>query len=962
MNTIFAPSRQKWLAIWGMVASCAMSTSQLSAQAPAARIASEVNAAEMTVIKGSQHPLANPQFDAGRVPADTRLNGISIHFNRSAAQEAELDALIAAQQDPASPQYHKWLTPDQFAARFGMAQADLAKVQTWLEQQGFSIDLTNRSRNTIRFSGTVGQVESAFQTQLHYYTVDGEKHFAPSTALSIPAAFASVASSVGNVSDFRPKPQHIIPRTQFTSGQTGNVFFTPGDIATAYSIKSLTSAGINGAGQTIAIIGQSYISVSDIEAFQSAAGVPKKDPTMVLVAGTGADSTPFAGDQSESDLDVEWSSAIAPGATVAFVYTGSNTNYGVYDSAQYAVDNGIGNIISMSYSSCETQLNSSNLSTLEAIFKQATVQGQTVMAASGDQGSTACAGSTNLTTAQQTAIAVDYPASSAYVTGIGGTEVSSNAINGGSNYSTYWKSTSGTDIADSLIKYIPETSWNDDSTTGGLSSTGGGTSALVARPSWQTGVPGIPSGTMRLVPDISFYSSPGLPGFLYCTSDTSAWASGQTGSCQNGFRATTGGTLTVAGGTSFATPIFAGMLAILNQKLNYTTGQGNINPVLYSLASNSATYAAAFHDVTSGNNNCSAGSAYCGTTLGGFTAGPVYDEVTGLGSIDLAAIAAAWSPNTGSSATLITTTTTVAAANSAPAVNASDVFTITVASSSGSTIPTGTVTLQIDGGTKGGGTTVPAQAISSNGTLSYTATFTSPCTHQVIAQYSGDGTHAPSVGIASVVVPGTCSGVGKIALAATDLTVSRGSSGSSTITVTPSAGYTGTVYLTFTTSNNTALQNLCYSFTNTLSNGDGSVSVAGTTPVTTQLSLDTKSSDCVTAAAIKSTGMHAFKTLNASGNTARNSNHGGTPGKLPAGIAFAGLVLAGFLGRASRKLRSLACVVALAAVGAALTACGSSSTGSVSNPPKGTYTITVSGQDSTTSSITATTTFAFTIK
>ena len=974
MKTMFATPLQKRLRMCSILAAMAAMTGMLSAQSPVARIATEVNGSELTVIKGSQHPQANPENDAGRMPSSTRLSGITMMFSRSAAQEADLDALLAAQQDPSSPQYHRWLTSDQFAARYGMAQSDLDKASSWLEQQGFTIDSVNRSRNAIRFSGSVGQIESAFQTQMHYYAAAGEKHFAPSTALSVPTALAPVVSDVRNLSDFRPRPQHTVPRPGFTSGVSGGVFFGPGDIATAYDIKPLYTGGINGAGQTIAIMGQSYVPVSDVEAFQSAAGLTKKDPALVLVPGTGNDLAISPGDEGESDLDLEWSSATAPGANVVLVYTGSSSNSGgIYTSIQYAVDEMIGNIISISYSSCETQFTAGTPPSLEAVFKQAAVQGQTVMAASGDAGSTACSGTTGFTAAQQDVIAVNYPASSAYVTGVGGTEITAadgvNPATGakGANYSTYWNSngTGGVadDVINSLKQYIPEVVWNDDTTQGGISATGGGTSVLVPRPSWQTGVPGIPSGSFRLVPDIAFYSSPALPGYVFCTSDSTSWNTGQTASCNSGFRDSATNDLTLAGGTSFATPIFAGMVALLNQKLNYTTGQGLVNPTLYKLAANSGTYAAAFHDITSGNNNCTAGSSFCGTTTTGFSAGTGYDEVTGLGSLDLNAIAAVWPTNTGASATLIGTSTTVTASNTAPNVNASVTFSIMVAASSGST-PTGTVTLQVDGGTAfgaPGGTTVAAQAISANGTLTYTTSFATTGPHQVLAQYSGDATHAASVGAADISIASVSSGKGTIALAATSVTVAQGGTGTSTITATPSGGYTGTVNLTLSVTSS-SLANACYSFSTPSSSG-GTVAIAGTAAATTQVSIDTSASDCATAGVLKGTGNHKLKFVHASGSASRGE--GPKPGTrgLPAGIAFAGLLLAGLLARGSRKLRGLACITALFAVGMALTACGSgsSSSSTLSNPPKGTYTITITGTDSTTSTITATTNFTLTI-
>lgn len=941
-------------------------TVTLCAQAPVARIASEISSSQMTVLRGSQLPQANPQFDAGRMPANTRMDGVSIYFKRSAAQELELNALIAAQQDPTSPLYHQWLTPDQFAVRFGMAPQDISAVEGWLQQQGFSIDYVNRSRNAVHFSGTVGQVESAFQTQMHYYDVNGARHFGPSTALSVPAAMAPVVLAVTNVSDMlRPRPMHIPARPGFTSSISGSVFFAPGDIQTTYDMKPLISGGYTGTGQTIAIMGQSYVNVADIEAFQAAAGLTKKDPNLVLVPGTGTDGAPVKGDESESDLDLEWSGAMAPGANVVFVYTGSNTKYGVYDSASYAVDQKIGNIISLSYSSCETELNATSLGQIDAIFKQATVQGQTVLAASGDQGSTACSGDTALTTVQQEAVVVNYPASSAYVTGVGGTEIDANVSGADTAGSAYWAAKSSTDVITSALQYIPEVAWNDDSSQVGLSASGGGVSTLVARPSWQTGVPGIPSGSMRLVPDISFYSSPNMPGYLYCTSDSSSWATGQTGSCTNGFRdSSSNGYLTIAGGTSFATPIFAGMLADLNQKLGFATGQGNINPVLYKLAGNSSYYPSSstyFHDVTSGNNNCTAGTQYCSSTAG-YSAGTGYDMVTGLGSLDVDNIAKIWPANTGTGAALMATTTTVVAATQQPQVNASDTFTITVAPAGGTGVPTGTVTLIIDGGPNYSGPANVTQTLSATGTATYSATFATSGTHQIIAQYSGDATFAASTGVGEVTIPSK--GSFTMALSPSTLTVSRGAQGTETLTINPgTSGYTGTVSLTYSTSNATALANLCL-FAKSGFDSNGDLAVTGTSAATGTFTVDTNAADCSSTSGTGGTGgVRRPSLLLHAQNATRAANNNAPPkSRLPMGMALAGLLFIGYFGRTSRKLRGMLCVLALAAVAYGVSACGSSSiNNSASNPPKGTYTITFTGADSTNSAITSSASFTLTI-
>jgi subtilase family serine protease len=962
---------QLGLAVWGGLAACALATATLAAQTPAPRIRAEISSSAVATLPGSLHPLAQARFDTGRMPANTPLKGMSLVFSRSAAQQADLDALLAAQQNPSSPLYHQWLSPDQFAARFGMAQADIDKVQNWLQQQGFSIDAVARSRNMIRFSGTTGQVEQAFQTQMHFYSVDGAQHFAPSTALTIPSALSSVVTAVRNLDDFRPRPMIRTSRAgqanpAFTSSVSGSVFFAPGDIKVAYGINSLISAGNNGAGQSIVVAGQSSISKSDIEAFQTAAGLTVTDPNMVLVPGSGQPQA-FAGDQGESDLDVEWSGGIAPGAQIFFVYTGSATNFGVFDSIEYAIDEKIGNIISVSYGACEPQMTMSTSTALDAVLQQAATQGQTIVAASGDAGSSACYISSTSTTppvATQEELAVSYPASSQWVTGIGGTEITSaNDASG----NAYWPAKGTSDQLTSLIQYIPEVAWNDDTVAVGngstsLSATGGGVSTLyAAKPSWQTGVPGIPADNKRDVPDVSLYASPDLPGFLFCTSDTSDWASGQQASCNSGFRDTATKDLTIAGGTSFSTPIFAGMVAVLNQTKGYTSGQGLLNPTLYQLASNPTTYAAAFNDIATGDNKCpvSLGSAFCSTaSSGSYATGAGYDLVTGLGSMNLGALATAWPATT---STLIGTTTTLSAASASPNTSTDDVITITVASdTNGAATPTGNIILSVDGGgtpynSSGSSQTV---ALAANGTATYTANFAVAGVHTIVAQYAGDTTHAASSGTVSLSVGGASSGKGTIALAATNLSVSRGGTGVSTITVTPAGGYTGTVYLTFDTSNDTALANLCYSFSNTLSSGNGSVSVTGTAPVTTQLTFDTNAADCASGA-VAGTGTHAMHRLGPV-----KTSHNNQPSRAPLGIAFAGLLLAGFLGRQSRKFHGMAAVIGLLALGLGLSSCGgggSGSTTTVSNPSKGTYTVTVSGQDSATSSITASTTFTFTI-
>jgi subtilase family serine protease len=948
MKTMSAFSWHSQRRVLGWLIAGALTAASLGAQSLPARISADVTNSERTTLTGSLHPFAQAQFDTGRLPANTKLEGVSIVFSRSAAQQADLEALIAAQQDPTSPLYHQWLTPDQFAARFGVADADLEKVKSWLEQQGFAIDSVARSRSMVRFSGTASQVEGAFSTEMHYYNIKGARHFAPSTDLSVPAALAPVVLAVRNLNDFRPKPLHVAPAVvpDFTSNQSKFVHFAPGDIWKVYDINPSYQSGYTGVGQAIAIVGQSAIVTSDIENFQNAAGLLVKDPTQVLVPGTGA-STVYTGDEAESDIDLEWSGAIATGANIIFVYVGSSTSSSVFDSILYAIDEDLAPIISVSYGACETEFGSASaFQPYEAAGQQAAAQGQTLIASSGDSGSTSCSGFTNLTTAQQQALAVSYPASSAYFTAAGGTEISQANAAYMTAGTAYWATTNGSDVLNSALQYIPEVAWNDDSSANGLSSTGGGTSAYIARPSWQTGVPGIPSGSNRLVPDISLYSSPNFPGYLFCSSDTSNNISG---SCSNGFRDAAKQYLTVAGGTSFAAPIFAGMLAIINQQKGYTSGQGLINPKLYTLAANSTTYASAFHDTTSGNNNCLAGITYCANT-NGFSTTAGYDEVTGLGSVEVNNLIAAW-PASPTTPTPITTAITISTASFTPTKNQPNLFSFSLAAASGTVTPTGNLTLSIDGGgtaysTGGTTVTVPLSGIVTAGTASatYQATFTTSGTHQVVAHYSGNSTFAASTGIIQVTVAAT----GSFTLAATGVNVAQGSQSVTTITVTPAGGYTGTVNIT--PSSSTA--NFCYSTT--------AATVPGTTAVTTTMTIDTNLTDCGASNAQTGSGMHRFI---AGGHKASLSSR--SPSISVAAFSFAGLLLTGLIGWRRRQLRFLSCLIALGLIGFVFSGCGGGGGSTSSNnnyTTKGSYTVTLTGQDSTTASLSATTTFTLKVQ
>lgn len=598
-----------------------------AAAAPPSRLAAAIDARSSVQLRGSVRAQLGAARDTGRLDGATVLHGVSLDLGLSPAQEAERDALLARLQDPRSPDYHAWLTPQQYAARFGLSEADQARVLAWLRGQGLEVEGVDSGGSHIRFGGSVTRLEAAFQTELHRYQAGGRSHFANSTELAVPAALSGMVLGLRGLDDFHPRP-HIRPAPAFTSSQTGNHFLSPGDIATIYNINPLY-AGHTGSGRTIAVVGQTAINVSDVAAFRSAAGLPAKAPTTTLVPNTGA-GTPQNGseDMVESDLDVQWAGAVARDADVVFVYTGGSSNSNVFDALHYAIVNNVAPVISVSYGNCEAN-NGGTITTTENWFKQANAQGQTIVASSGDSGAADCD-----TAGSKTAVgglAVDYPAASPEVTGVGGTEFSE----GGST--AYWApQNTKQDIIASALSYIPEVVWNDTATAGGLSATGGGKSTQFAKPAWQTGA-GVPADNARDVPDVALAASPSHDGFLFCTT-----SSGNAPTCVNGFRNNDAqGTLTVAGGTSFSAPVFASVLTLVADRAGVAR-LGNANPMLYQLA---ASNGSAFHDIVSGNNNV---PTLAGGSIG-YSAGPGYDLVTGLGTVDVTVLADAWSGAGGSS-------------------------------------------------------------------------------------------------------------------------------------------------------------------------------------------------------------------------------------------------------------------------------------------------------------------------
>jgi subtilase family serine protease len=581
-------------------------------------------------VRGHIHPLAQRRFDRGRVNGLFQLNYVTMMFKPTADQQAALNSLLEQQQDPSSPNYHQWLTPEEFADRFGLSTAEFDKVTNWLQEQGFTIDDRAPSRNWIAFTGSARQMERAFNVQIHEYVVNGKTHYASATEPIVPAAFADRILGFRSLHNFRPKPRLV--NAKFTSNITGNHFIAPDDWATIYDVQGLYTIGITGAGQKIAIMGVSDIELGDIHSFRNASGLPANDPQVVLVPGT-TDPGVVTGDVDEASLDVEWAGAIAKNATVIFVVSPTDP----FNSLQYAVAQNLAPVMSVSYGQCEPNWTSADQSSLVAMTQQGNAQGITIVVAAGDSGAADC----DFNLPATLGLNVDLPAGLPYVTAMGGTELnesggvwSTSQVFGGffgkGQAPVYWSNTNNSNNG-SALSYIPEVAWNDTLLDGQPSGTGGGKSSIFPKPSWQVG-PGVPNDNARDVPDISFTASVDFAPYLTCVN----------GNCVNGFR-NTDNSLNGVGGTSVGAPTFAGVVAMINQMTN--GHQGNVNPTLYRIATSSRTV---FHDIVQGGNQiqCRSGSPNCPASgYLGYAAAPGYDLATGLGSVDVQKLLQVWTKN-----------------------------------------------------------------------------------------------------------------------------------------------------------------------------------------------------------------------------------------------------------------------------------------------------------------------------
>jgi subtilase family serine protease len=704
-----------------------------------ARVTDRVDVSQLATLSGNTHPLARAQYDQGAAPPDLPMDRIMLVLKRSAAQEATLQDLLVQQQVTSSPNFHKWVTPDQFGQQFGPADGDIQAVTSWLASFGFQSIKVSKGRTVIEFSGSASQVQTALHTPIHKYMVNGEAHWANANDPQIPAALVPVISGFVSLHNFQKKPASVRsgrtaaltrtsdgrPQITFSDGSHG---LAPADFNTIYNVApTMTGGGVTPV--IIGVVARSNINVADVHQFRSQFGLPANDP---IVIPNGPDpGNLLGGEEAEAVLDATWPGAVAPGATVKLVVSESTNAVSGEDLSEiYIIDNNLADVMTESFSVCEagfgTQL-SAFASNYSSLAEQAAAQGITYIVASGDGGPDSCdAPSTVPPTSLQPS--VNLLASTAFTVAVGGTQFIDVA-----SPSTYWNATNNATNFGSAKSYIPEKVWNESCTVAqcgaslaGLWSSGGGQSLVFPMPVWQSGVAGIPSGN-RSVPDVSLTAAD-HDGYVLCLD----------ASCQG-----TSASFSILSGTSASAQAFGGIMALVVQKTGARVGVANYT--LYKLAASEtfsscngsgtpalpATGPCVFNDTTVGDTNI----PEVNPVETGFTATVGYDEATGLGSVNVSNLVNQW--NTA----VVNSTATTLVLNSGTAVTVTHgapvPVSITVAPVAPVTgTPTGDVSLVASSLNGQGADFFPLM----NGTASWNTIFLPGGTYPVHAHYDGDGT------------------------------------------------------------------------------------------------------------------------------------------------------------------------------------------------------------------------------
>ncbi len=679
-----------------------------SAQTPAL-ITSPINEANLVTLAGNTRPEANAANDLGRVSDDLAMPLMLLQLQRSPQQDAALDDFIQQLNNPKSSNYHQWLTASQFGARFGLAQNDLIAISGWLQSHGFTVDTVYTGGMSIDFSGTAGQVRNAFHTEIHNLSVGGQAHIANMSDPKIPAALAPAVAGVVSLHNFMPHPMYVRKPEYTVAGTSTSYLVTPQDVATIYNFNPEFAAKITGTGQTIVVVEDTNLySTADWTTFRTTFGLTRftgATLTQVHPASTGTNncSNPGTnGDSFEAAVDVEYATAAAPSAAIELASCSDTSTFGGLIALNNLVNASTTPpaIVSVSYGECEAVTGASANAAFKSVYSHAATEGVSVYVASGDTAADSCAQALGESVAT-TGTSVTGWGSTPYNVAVGGTDFQDLYLN---DFSTYWNSTNTTYYG-SAKSYMPEIPWNDTcgsnllatyegftttygstglcntdgfiGTNGGgggqsacatgapaVSGVTGGTCKGYAKPSWQS-VYGNKADGVRDVPDVSLFASNGWLSSYYvvCYSDKAAGGTACTGA-PSGWSG--------AGGTSFATPIMAGVQALINQKTG--ARQGLPNTALYALAAaeygttgatscnselgNGVASTCTFHDVTEGSIDLPCTGTYTCYDPSGtygvlsasdstykptFQAAPGWDFASGIGSVNVANLVNNWS-------------------------------------------------------------------------------------------------------------------------------------------------------------------------------------------------------------------------------------------------------------------------------------------------------------------------------
>jgi hypothetical protein len=716
-------------------------------------ITQPVDESQLTILKGNTHPLARPEFDLGVAPATLPMQRMLLVLKRSGLQEYALRKLLDDQQSKRSPNYHKWLTPEQYGTQFGPSDSDMQIISGWLQSHGFQLGEPTKGRTVLEFSGSASQVQEAFHTAIHKYLVNGEQHWANASDPQIPTALTPAVAGVLTLHNFLKKPQIQVSKepalAKLIPGRTPQVTFPaqggqpqtnalgPQDYATIYNSPAF-SGPVTGVNVTIGVVGRSNLfnAGQDVNNFASDLFNCCGHFQIVL---NGPDPGDLGGsDEAEATLDTTWTGALAPGAMADLVVSATtNTTDGTDLSEVYIVENNLADIMTESFGSCELYATDAELLGTYQLAEQAAAQGITYFVSTGDDGAEGCDDPSSPPATDP--ISVNLLASTPFNVAVGGTMFNENG-----QTSKYWGTNPPLPVEESALSYIPEDVWNESSPTAGLWASSGGASAGniqggqggttpgIPKPSWQYGVAGIPADGVRDLPDVALTAASHDP-YLLCLE----------GSCQPNSQGEF--SIYFVSGTSASAPSFAGIMALINQQMGGR--QGVANYVLYRLAAAQAAYPAQcnasdtttppastciFNDVTVGDNVVpgEVGTQYQ-ATVG-------YDQTTGLGSVNITNLLNQWN-----TVTFNPTNTTLALAPVVNITHGSPVsVNISVSPTSGTGTPTGEVSLlAIFSSSQAGVDGFPL----ANGSVAQ-STYQLPGggPYNVTAHYGGDGTYAPS--------------------------------------------------------------------------------------------------------------------------------------------------------------------------------------------------------------------------